>query len=108
MIGATFKFIKKIDAERKVAEAFDDQIENLALMMEADIKEVTPVVTGRLRGSMTGERVGFLEGRVFSDVHYAEPVEYGTARFSGRAMFRRGARTFFPKGLAFLKNKLPK
>jgi hypothetical protein len=105
MFSVSVKFKKFVD-DRKFIHAFDAEVPKLALMLESEVKALTPVRTGRLKNSMTGERSGFLQGRVFTRVVYAVFVEFGTARMAPRAMMRRGADAFLPKGLEYLKKKL--
>ncbi len=100
------QFFKKIDVERKVADVVKDNMDNLALMFEAEVKERTPVRTGRLKNSMVGEVTGAFSARVSTNVVYAPYVEYGTSRSEPRAMIRNGAESMKTKGLDFLKDKL--
>lgn len=51
------------------------------------VKMRTPVRSGNLQNSVTGE-VQTEEIIIGSDVDYAPHVEYGTINMSGRAMFR--------------------
>ena len=106
MLSATIRFIKKVDVEKKVAGLIDSEMDALAGMLEADIKEQTPVITGRLKASMIGSKVGFCKGKVSTDVEYAPYVEFGTSKMEPRAMMRKGGTIFAPRGLKYLQDKL--
>jgi HK97 gp10 family phage protein len=51
-------------------------------------RRMVPVDTGALRDSITAER-----GRVFTDVEYAGPVEYGTSDTEAQPFMRPAADT---------------
>jgi hypoxanthine-guanine phosphoribosyltransferase len=87
----SFVFKKFFDPNSVIANALDKDLGDIALMTETEIKNRTPVVTGRLKGSFVAERVKKLEHEVSTNVEYAPFVEYGTGAFSARAMMRRGA-----------------
>jgi|GEM_PF-5178564 HK97 gp10 family phage protein len=108
MFSSTVKFVQKINAERKTAQAVDELMPALALMFETEAKRNTPVITGRLRNAMTGRRVGFLKAELANNVEYAPFVEFGTSRMEPRAMIRKAAETMKEKGLEFIKDKLSK
>lgn len=74
-----------------IREALDADLADAALLMETRIAELTPVVTGRLKGSIIMRKLGALKYEVATNVEYAAPVEFGTSKFAGRAMFRKGA-----------------
>lgn len=110
------KFIRKFDPSEKIQEALDQDLGDITLLMETEIAEATPVVTGRLKGSMVGRRnpqsktnlpvgngLNALEFEVATNVEYAPFVEYGTSRFSGRAMMRRGAAKIEARGLGLFR-----
>lgn len=105
MLNFSFSF-KQFQNDRKVADAVDKEMHQLALILEAEVKERTPVRTGRLKSSIVGKRIGFLLGGVSTRVNYAAFIEYGTSRMAPRAMMRKGAEAAYPKGLAYLKRKL--
>ena len=87
------KFIRLRDKaiNATIAEALDADLADMALLMETEIAEATPVVTGRLKGSMIMRKRGKLKYEVATNVVYAAAVEFGTSKFAGRAMMRRGA-----------------
>jgi len=102
-----YKFIKNSDKiEKKVIEAFDKDLRDISLLTETAIKNRTPVVTGRLESSMTSRKKEKLDYEVATDVNYALYVEFGTSRFSGRAMMRRGAEDVKRKGKSLLRRSL--
>jgi HK97 gp10 family phage protein len=105
-ITTTIKFVQKIDAGRKTAEAVDALMPALALMFESEAKRNTPVQTGRLMNAMKGQKTGYLTAELSNNVEYAPFVEFGTSRMEPRAMIRNAAETMKEKGLAFLKEKL--
>ena len=70
--------VKWYDRELKkmVAGTVKDALEKACLMVEGDAKKIVPVVTSRLRGSITNE-VEETVGRVGTNVEYARRVEMG-------------------------------
>ena len=87
----------------KVTKALDKDIKSITALTETAIKNETPVLTGRLKASMTARRPSFLKGEVATAVKYAMPVEFGTSRTSPRSMMRKGGRAIERKGLRLLK-----
>lgn len=82
--------------EGAAAKAVKQAVEKSVLLMEANTKLNTPVITGNLRRSIASQANGF-SGFVYSaaqaggeEVNYAKFVEYGTAHMAPRAMFRKG------------------
>ena len=82
--------------EGAAATAVKQAVEKSVLLMEANTKLNTPVITGNLRRSIASQANGF-SGFVYSaaqaggeEVNYAKFVEYGTAHMAPRAMFRKG------------------
>lgn len=68
----------------------------VAEQFSSDVKENTPVQTGRLKSSIrpTGtieESGDKIQTSVFTDVTYAPFVEFGTVKMTPRAYFRRTA-----------------
>lgn len=68
-------------------------IREMAFSTERFAKQLTPVDTGRLRGSIT---VGFpvatkgIKAEVFTNVQYAPYVHFGTSRMRGRPFMTEG------------------
>jgi HK97 gp10 family phage protein len=99
-----FKFLKRIDVQRRAALALDKDIALIVADLETEIKKATPVRTGQLKASMRAAKTGFLKGEVSTNVQYAPFVEFGTARMAPRAMMRKGAEAVKQKGDSLLKN----
>lgn len=109
MIKLTVDFsgaLKKINQERKIAEFVDQEMKPLAGLLETEVKRETPVLTGNLRSSIIGKKVGFMQAEVGTNVNYARHVEYGTSRFEPRAMFRKGIISFKEKAQEYLSEKI--
>lgn len=70
----------------------DDIIERVlsdgALMVQQTAMSIVAVDTGRLRASITLQRVGNLLYEVFTVVNYAEFVERGTVHMNAQPYFR--------------------
>ena len=94
---------KKTLVMLKVTRGLDKDITDITALTETEIKKRTPVLTGRLKASMTARKVGFLKGEVATGVNYAPHVEFGTRRSSPRAMMRKGGSVIAKKGLRLLK-----
>ena len=97
MAGLTLKIeesFKGLEKSRKLAEATDNLFPKLMQLFETEVKKLTPVVTGNLASSIVGVHTGFLNGELSTIVKYAGFVEFGTANFAPRAMFRKGAVIF--------------
>lgn len=61
------------------------------LLVEREAKRLCPVVTGRLRGSITHEILEMLKeigGRVGTNVEYGVYVEYGTSKMDAQPYLR--------------------
>jgi len=99
-------FFKKFKDEKIFADALDESVEELAQLFESEVKRRTPVITGRLKGSMVGQRTGVMQGQVSTNVEYAERVEFGYGMGFPRAMVRNGAEAMKIIGVDFLKKKL--
>lgn len=104
----TVKFIKNDKPKGEILASFDKDLADIALMAETEIKNRTPVRTGRLKGSMVAVKNKPLDYEVATNVEYAPYVEYGTSSFAPRAMMRRGAAAVEAFGSALLKNTLKK
>jgi len=76
------KFISLLDDANQYA------VNNSALQLEGEIKRRTPVQTGRLRSSMEQNETSRTSAEVFTDVDYAQYVEFGTSRQKAQAMMR--------------------
>lgn len=82
-------FFKEL--ERGVSEG----MKKGAVLLEANIRKETPVVTGNLRAGTEAQKLTKKTGsgqtiKVENNVEYARHVEYGTDKFAPRAMFRKG------------------
>ena len=107
MISATVKLkLNSIQVSYKVADTVDKAFSQLMALWETEVKNLTPTVTGNLKTSIVGERTGFMQGMVATNVEYAGYVEFGTSRQAPRAMFRKGADIMKEKGIEFLSKKL--
>lgn len=98
--------LKGDEVSDDIAKTMDGAFSGLLAMFETEIANLTPSITGNLKGSITAEKTGFLEGQVSTNVEYAVYVEYGTSRFAPRAMFRKGIQNMQEKGLGLLLDKL--
>lgn len=102
------EFIKKIKVQAEVAKNLDKALAKVSSYAEGRIKKHTPVVTGRLRSSMKAKKFKFLEHGVITNVKYAPYVEYGTKRFAGRKMMRKGINEAQKKADFFIKKEMKK
>jgi HK97 gp10 family phage protein len=91
-------------AERKLDRALNE----IALLAEGEIKNRTPVVTGRLKSSMAAHDDGLLKKSVVTNVEYAPYVEFGTRSSSPRSMMRSGVRAADEKAEPILRRHLAK
>lgn len=73
------KILKNLQKELEIKKKDSLQL------VSTNIKEGTPVITGRLRDSIVVEK-----NRVLTDVEYAAAVEFGTKDRNPKAMFRKG------------------
>jgi len=72
---------------KKHPEALKDAIIKSVLVVEGKAKKAVPVLTGRLRSSITTEikKAGQgYDGRIGTNVFYAPYVEFGTKRMSAK------------------------
>jgi hypothetical protein len=97
----TFK--KNLAVREEVRKDLDKDIKKVIPLTETAIRKRTPVRTGTLKGSITGRPTGWAKGEVATNIEYAEFVEYGTSKFSARAMFRKGANDIEKRGMAVFK-----
>lgn len=98
------KFIKNLAVRKEIVKSLDKNIKKVVALTETAIRNRTPVRTGNLKSHIDGRMTGFAKGEVATNVEYAEPVEYGTTKFSARAMFRRGASDIEKRGVAVFKD----
>ena len=73
------------------------------IKVEGDAKRNAPVLTGRLRSSLTHE-VKKMVGKVGTNVDYAPPVEFGTSKMSAQPYLFPALR----KNFNFIRKKLGK
>jgi len=71
-----------------VSEAKKRALEIIGGKAESYAKQLCPVKTGRLRGSITHEQADDSTELVGSNVHYAPYVELGTYKMNGKAYLR--------------------
>jgi len=98
------KLIKNLAVRKEITDSLDKGIIKVIALTETAIRNRTPVKTGNLKAHIDGRRTGWARGEVATNVEYAEFVEYGTSKFSPRAMFRLGASDIEKKGLAVFKD----
>ena len=80
----------KTEAVKKAVEAAIPQaLTGAALIVEAAAKNLSPVDTGNLRGSITHE-INPDHAKVGTNVEYAPYVEYGTSKMSAQPYLRPG------------------
>lgn len=69
-----------------------DKVDNIArtaaLMVESEAKKLCPVDTGRLRASITTEKIGKAAYAVGTNVEYAPYVEFGTRKMRAQPYLR--------------------
>jgi len=99
------KFIKNLAVRQEILQEMDDNIGLAIAQLETAVRNRTPVRTGNLKAHIDGRRTGWARGEVATNVEYAEYVEYGTSRFSPRAMFRIGASDVEKKGVRYFRKK---
>lgn len=91
------KDIRKYDQE--IQNKLDQNTLKAAFLMEGEIKasiagqraEPRSVDTGRFLNSVTASKTGRFSSKVFSDVEYADKLEYGTVKIPPRRHFRNSA-----------------
>jgi len=82
---------KKLKPDELLGRSVKDLLNTAALSLEREAKSLSPVDTGRLRSSITHSISGDpipLWAKVGTNVEYAEYVEYGTSKWSGKAFMR--------------------
>lgn len=80
-------------------------VQKAALKVEAEAKKLCPVDTGRLRASITTQRLGPLTYGVGTGVEYAPYVEFGTRKMAAQPFLRPAAhkvKETIGSGLSFL------
>ena len=70
--------------------------------------EPASVDTGRLKNSVKVKFPNKYEGKVYTDVVYADHIEYGTSKFTGRHHFRNTAKREENKIRKFVNEKIKK
>lgn len=105
MISVNVSF-KKNKGEKDILQLLDESTTEVAQLFESEVKRRTPVVTGRLKGSIAGVKTGLMKGEISTNVEYAERVEFGYGMGYPRAMIRNGAEAMKQIGIDFLKKKL--
>lgn len=105
--GVFKKFIDAHKLETEILTALDEDLGDISLEMESEIKERTPVVTSDLKNSFVARKTGFLQHEVATNIEYAAFVEYGSEGFDvpffPRSMMRRGADAVEKRGLKLLR-----
>ena len=92
---------------RLAVDAVNQDLRDISLELESEIKTRTPVDTGRLRASMTARETGLLKHEVATNIVYAGWIEFGeVTRRDGkivttvpRAMMRKGASEIERRGV---------
>ena len=75
-----------------------DTIQDMAFNIERYGKQLTPVDTGRLRGSIGVKMfAGGVRAEIGTDVHYAKYVHWGTSKMRGRPFLTEGKRLTLKK-----------
>jgi len=88
-IGMSVKFTmadkvhKAFTGGKAVSGPLGDGIKKATLFYEGEVKRRTPVLTGRMRSSITHE-IGKQKSIVGTNVPYSMFVEYGTAKMEAR------------------------
>lgn len=85
---------------RLAVDAINQDLRDISLELESEIKDRTPVDTGRLRASMTARETGLLKHEVATNIVYAPFIEFGTSRIAPRAMMRKGASEIERRGVS--------
>ena len=100
-LQSTFKqILTSRQISRLAVDAVNQDLRDISLELESEIKTRTPVDTGRLRASMTARQTGRLEHEVATNIVYAPFIEFGTSRISPRAMMRKGASEIERRGVS--------
>ena len=93
-------------------EEVQEVVKRTALSWAGQVKEQTPVDTGRLRNAWQTQ-IGKLQAEITNNVEYAEPVLYGSnlpASWKGQYRTRQGTVAGFPDliGKEIATNEVPK
>ena len=83
-LTATTEALKKLFDEKK-QEAI---VREIALAIEYEAKRLCPVDTGRLRASITTEKIDTATYGVGTNVEYAPYVEFGTRKMAAQPYLR--------------------
>ena len=97
--------------EDLMEEEIQEVVKLTALSWTKQVKEQTPVDTGRLRNAWQ-TNIGKLEAEITNNVEYAEPVLYGNnlpASWQGKYRTRQGTQPGFPDliGKEIATNEVP-
>lgn len=90
----------KEELERKlqpetIKDPITENIKRIALWLLTNIQRSEPVITGRLRSSIT-QTISEDEGKVGTNLEYAPFVEYGHSQEVGRFVYAIGKRLVAP------------
>jgi len=91
MIGVKLEGFEKL---QKTLNSFTDEeniealLKEVAFFIEKEAKRICPVDTGRLRASITTEKVDRLAYAVGTNVEYAPYVEFGTYKMRAQPYLR--------------------
>lgn len=77
---------------KQINEGLDEELEKMALEIEAEAKKRCPVRTGRLRASIHTGRISEKVYYVGTNVEYAPFVEFGTRKMAARPYLRPAAK----------------
>ena len=92
---------------RKMPKHLNSELTNAikksALLIEAESKPLTPVDTGRLRGSIKSD-IKKLEAKIAPHVNYSVYVHQGTRYMKGRPFLKQGMEKAMPQIKRWFKN----
>lgn len=95
------KLLKSLTSKDTINDPLNSGIKKITIYYERLVKKLTPVISARLRSSITHDFSGG-EAKVGTNVHYASSVEYGkggmqprhvmggSTRIKGKGPFTRG------------------
>ena len=100
----------------QIADLMEEEVQEVvkltALSWEGQVKEQTPVDTGRLRNAWQTQ-IGKFQATITNNMEYAEPVLYGNnlpPSWGGQYRTRQGTKPGFPDliGKEIATNEVPK
>ena len=94
------------EKQREAHDRIDRALSDGALMVQNTAMSIVAVDTGRLRASITLERVGNMLYEVFTIVEYAGYVEYGTIYMNAQPYFRPAYERNYQLIIAMLAKEL--